>query len=290
MGSHNSTAQGERMLARGGRKLAQSEPVEPSARGLSRGTLLCQLQRAYQEFLCRGREADRGHPNMMGEGNPAESPLYNEAAWLQRLAGGHMLKKLGRITRSARNGDDENAPPGQFVTEKFPVLTFGPIQSIDLDKWRFRIFGLVDEEVTLDWKQFMDLEKTTLGAEFHCVTQWSRLQNTWEGIAFTEVMKLVKPGLGASHVMVHCYGGYTTNMSLEVATDNDVLYAYKHDGAALEADHGGPLRLVVPKRYGWKSAKWVNGIEFMAKDAPGFWEVRGYHMEGDPWKEDRFSA
>ena len=227
---------------------------------------------------------------MMGEGNPAESPLYNVAVWLQRPAGGHMLKKLGRITRSARNEDDENAPPGQFVTEKFPVLTFGPIQSIDLDKWRFRIFGLVDEEVTLDWKQFMDLEKTTLDAEFHCVTQWSRLQNTWEGIAFTEVMKLVKLGPGASHVMVHCYGGYTTNMSLEVATDNDVLYAYKHDGAALEADHGGPLRLVVPKRYGWKSAKWVNGIEFMAKDAPGFWEVRGYHMEGDPWKEDRFSA
>ena len=199
-----------------------------------------------------------------------------------------MLNKLGRITRLSPDRVQPDAPPGQFVTERFPVLTFGPTPRINLDDWQFKIFGLVDEEVTLDWKQFNDLPQVTLDAEFHCVTQWSKLQNTWEGILFTDVMKLVKPKPEAKYVMAHCYGGYTTNVALDVLVDDDVLFAHSHDGAPLTPEHGGPMRLVVPKRYGWKSAKWVNGIEFMAEDEPGFWEMRGYHMEGDPWKEERF--
>ncbi len=199
-----------------------------------------------------------------------------------------MLNKLGRITRLNPDRVRPDAPPGQFVTDKFPVLTFGPTPRIDLDAWQFKVFGLVDEEITLDWQQFNDLPQVTLDAEFHCVTQWSKLQNTWQGILFTDVMKLVTPKLEAKFVMAHCYGGYTTNVSLDVMIDDDVMFAHSHDGAPLTPQHGGPMRLVVPKRYGWKSAKWVNGIEFMAEDEPGFWEMRGYHMEGDPWKEERF--
>ena len=195
---------------------------------------------------------------------------------------------LGRITRLNPDRVRPDAPPGQFVTDKFPVLTFGPTPRIDLDAWQFKVFGLVDEEITLDWRQFNDLPQVTLDAEFHCVTQWSKLQNTWQGILFTDVMKLVTPKPEAKFVMAHCYGGYTTNVSLDVMIDDDVMFAHSHDGAPLTPQHGGPMRLVVPKRYGWKSAKWVNGIEFMAEDEPGFWEMRGYHMEGDPWKEERF--
>ncbi len=199
-----------------------------------------------------------------------------------------MLNKLGRITKLSPDRVQPDAPPGQFVTDRFPVLTFGPTPRINLDDWQFKISGLVDEEVTLDWKQFNDLPQVTLDAEFHCVTQWSKLQNTWEGILFTDVMKLITPKPEAKFVMAHCYGGYTTNVALDVLVDDDVLFAHSHDGAPLTPEHGGPMRLVVPKRYGWKSAKWVNGIEFMAEDEPGFWEMRGYHMEGDPWKEERF--
>ena len=199
-----------------------------------------------------------------------------------------MLKKLGHITKIKQDPQGRNVPPGQYVTRKFPVLTFGPTPVIDLDTWRFKVFGLVENEVVLDWQHFTGLPKVTVDAEFHCVTQWSRLENTWEGVSFNELMKLVNPRPEANFVMAHCHGGYSTNLALDALQDDDVLFAYRHDGAPLEPDHGGPLRLVVPKRYGWKSAKWVNGLEFMAEDAPGFWEVRGYHMEGDPLKEQRF--
>ena len=199
-----------------------------------------------------------------------------------------MLKKIGRLTKTPQHQGGAAAPPGQYVTRKFPVLTFGPTPSIDLDSWRFKVFGLVDEEVTLDWGQFTGLQKVVVDAEFHCVTQWSLLENAWEGVAFNELMKLVRPKPEARYVMAHCYGGYTTNLVVDALREDDVLFAYRHDGEPLAPEHGGPLRLVVPKRYGWKSAKWVNGLEFMADDAPGFWEERGYHMEGDPWKEQRF--
>lgn len=180
-------------------------------------------------------------------------------------------------------------PAGQYLTEKFPVLTFGGTPRIDMAKWRFRVFGLVEEKLEWTWEDFTSLPPTVLTADFHCVTTWSRLDNTWEGVSIHEVMKHIKPLSNAGYVMLHCYGGYTANLALDVLVQDDVLFAYKHDGAPLEPDHGGPLRLVVPKRYAWKSPKWVNGMEFMERDKPGFWEQRGYHMEGDPWKEQRFS-
>ena len=182
------------------------------------------------------------------------------------------------------------APPGQYVTEKFPVMSFGSAPNVDLATWQFDIFGLVQHEVSLSWQDFTGLPKTVVDAEFHCVTQWSRLQNMWEGVAFSEVAKLVSLENQVTHVMIHCYGGYSTNMDLESLLEDDVLFAYNHDGQPLDQDHGGPLRLVVPKRYAWKSAKWVNGIEFMDMDKPGFWELRGYHMKADPWEEQRFGS
>lgn len=199
-----------------------------------------------------------------------------------------MPNKLGRTTKINQDQEGREVPPGQFVTDKFPVLTYGPTQHIELDEWQFRIFGLVDSEVELDWKRFGDLKQTKLDAEFHCVTQWSNLHNTWEGVLFNDVLKLVQPKPEAKFVMLHCYGGYTTNLPLDIVTDDDVLFAHSHQGEPLEAKHGGPLRFVVPKRYAWKSAKWVSGLEFMAEDKLGFWEERGYHNDGDPWKEERF--
>jgi DMSO/TMAO reductase YedYZ molybdopterin-dependent catalytic subunit len=179
-------------------------------------------------------------------------------------------------------------PPGQFVTDKFPVLSYGSTPRVDLKEWRFRVTGRVEQEMEWTWEEFLALGHIIVTADFHCVTQWSRLDNTWEGVPFREVMQRVRPLPLARYVMVHCYGGYTANLSLEALTEADVLFANRHDGQPLAPEHGGPLRLVVPKRYGWKSAKWVRGLELLDKDQPGFWEGRGYHMEGDPWKEQRF--
>ena len=179
-------------------------------------------------------------------------------------------------------------PPGQFVTEKFPVFTYGSSPQIDLKEWEFEIFGLVEETLRFTYEQLMQLPKVKVVADFHCVTQWSRLNGEWEGIPFKEALKLIRPKPEANYGMVHCYGGYTTNLPLEALEADNVLFAHKLDGRDLVPEHGWPLRLVVPNRYGWKSAKWVRGLELMVSDRPGFWESRGYHMEGDPWLEQRF--
>ena len=180
-------------------------------------------------------------------------------------------------------------PPGQFAADKFPVLSYGPTPRVDLKSWDFKLFGLVEQPVALNYQQFMGLPKVLITADFHCVTQWTRLNNTWEGVSIHEVMKLVKVRPEAKFVMIYGDGDYSTNLPLQVILDDDVLFAYKHDGRELEPDHGWPLRLVVPKRYGWKSAKWVRSLEFMAEDRPGFWEMNGYSMSAKPWEEDRFS-
>ncbi len=199
-----------------------------------------------------------------------------------------MLKKLGKIKQITQKREGRPAPPGQYVTAKFPVLSYKDTPKIDMATWRFRAFGLVEHEASFTWEQFMDMPQVALTRDFHCVTQWSRLDNLWKGVPFREVMQRIQPKPEAKFVMVHCYGGYTTNLPLEVLLSEDVLFAHRHDGKPLEPDHGGPMRLVVPSRYGWKSAKWVNGLEFMAQDEPGFWERMGYNMNADPWKEERF--
>ena len=197
-----------------------------------------------------------------------------------------MLFKRPNQVKKAPSKQD--VPPGQFVTGKLPVLTIGPTPKIDIKKWRLRVFGLVEKEIELDWEQFSQLPQSAVEVPFHCVTQWSKLENTWEGLLFTDLANMVNPKPEARFVMAHCYGDYTTNVPLDVLMDGASMLAHKHDGKPLSADHGGPLRLVVPQRYGWKSAKWLRAIEFMAEDKPGFWEVRGYHNNGDFWKEERF--
>ncbi len=195
--------------------------------------------------------------------------------------------------RKAKLLDPESearVPPGQSLTEKWPVLSYGPTPRFDPAKWRFRVGGLVEEPFDLTYDEFMALPKVTKKNDIHCVTRWSKLDNEWEGVSVQEIMKRVRLKPEASHVMIHCLGGYTTNLPLEDFTDESCLFAYKHNGENLTPDHGWPLRLVVPKLYFWKSAKWANGLQFLAHDAPGFWELYGYHMYGDPWKEQRFQG
>ncbi len=197
------------------------------------------------------------------------------------------MKRPDQIKEAPDQGMGDRVPPGQFLSNKFPVLTYGSTPKVDLDTWKFRVFGLVEQEVELTWDQFTKLTWTTVTADFHCVTQWSSLDNTWEGVTFPDLMALAQPKPEAKFVMAHCFGGYTTNLPLEVAMEEGLL-AHKQDGEPLGEGHGWPLRLIIPSRYGWKSAKWLNGIELIAEDAPGFWEQRGYNNNADPWKEERF--
>lgn len=191
--------------------------------------------------------------------------------------------------RRERDAGQGRLPPGQVPTEKFPVLTYGGVPQIDLANWRLRVWGLVEEPLELTWEEFRQLPTQRQVCDVHCVTRWSKLDTIWEGVPFREIAKLVTPKPEARFVMQHAYGGYSTNLALADLLDDDVLLAFNYDDRPLEAEHGGPLRMLVPKFYFWKSAKWLRGLEFMAEDKAGFWETYGYHMRGDPWKEERFS-
>ena len=179
-------------------------------------------------------------------------------------------------------------PPGQKLTEKFPVLTYGDIPQIPLTEWSFTIDGLVNNKITFNWEEIMSFKQTILTKDFHCVTQWSRLDNLWEGIRVKDLIGKNNLKSNAKYAFIYCYGGYTTNLPSEGLLEDDVLLALKHDGDSLSPEHGGPMRLVVPKLYAWKSAKWIKGINFIENEELGFWENLGYHSYGDPWKEQRF--
>lgn len=183
-------------------------------------------------------------------------------------------------------------PPGQILTEKWPVLHYGQVPRIDLDTWTFRIWGLVEEPVTFNWTQFNELPQSELTNDIHCVTHWSRFDNRWQGVAAREVLARVRIRPEARFALVHGHdGGYTTNIPLELLTGPDTIFAFRHDGQVLTPEHGWPCRLVVPPdHYFWKSAKWVSGLELIAEDRPGFWERNGYHMNGNPWREERFGG
>jgi DMSO/TMAO reductase YedYZ molybdopterin-dependent catalytic subunit len=180
-------------------------------------------------------------------------------------------------------------PPGQKLTEKWPVLHYGKVPTIDMKKWTFTITGLVDKERTLNYEEFAALPQIEVFSDIHCVTTWSRFNNTWEGVSTSTIIEMAGIKGEAKYVIVRGEGGFTTNLPLEDFLAKDALFALKHDGKPLTAEHGGPVRLVVPRLYFWKSAKWVTGIEFKDKNEPGFWERAGYHMHGDPWQEERYS-
>jgi DMSO/TMAO reductase YedYZ molybdopterin-dependent catalytic subunit len=184
----------------------------------------------------------------------------------------------------------QRLPPGQVLTRKWPVLTYGETPKFDPATWNFRCFGLVRLPVTWSWPEFVALPRVEVTSDIHCVTRWSRFDNRWEGVSIAEVFRRVEPLPEAKAVMIHADPDYTTNLLLSELNVEDALLALKHDGADLPLDHGGPCRLVVPRLYFWKSAKWVRALEFLDHNAPGFWEMNGYHLRGDPWSEERYAA
>jgi DMSO/TMAO reductase YedYZ molybdopterin-dependent catalytic subunit len=185
------------------------------------------------------------------------------------------------------NGE-QRLPPGQTLTTKWPVLSAEATPKFDAQAYRFKVWGEVEQSIELTWAELQELPRTSETADFHCVTTWSRYDNHWEGVAVRDILARVKPKPSVQFVIAHSWTGYTTNMPLSDLDDNDTLVAFTHDGQVIPPDHGGPVRLIVPKLYAWKSAKWLSGLEFVEKDRPGFWEIRGYHNHGDPWKEERF--
>ena len=183
---------------------------------------------------------------------------------------------------------EERLPPGQHLVRDWPVLDLGVQPDVPLDRWRLRVFGLVEEAVTLDWAGFGALPQREFRSDMHCVTTWSRYDNTWHGVATRDLMARVRPQASAQFVVLHSFDGYTTNLPLDDFAAEDALLATHWEGKPLTREHGGPVRVVVPHLYLWKSAKWVRRVEFVDHDRAGYWEERGYHMRGEPWAEERY--
>jgi DMSO/TMAO reductase YedYZ molybdopterin-dependent catalytic subunit len=180
-------------------------------------------------------------------------------------------------------------PPGQRLVKTWPVLHVGTVPRVDPSAWDLRVFGLVEEPFTLTYAELRALGPVEVTADMHCVTGWSTLDNRWLGVPFRVLAERARPRPEARWVIAHCEQGYTTDLSLEAMMDEDVLVAWGHDGQDLTPEHGFPLRLVVPKRYGWKSAKWLRGLELTDRNRRGYWEERGYHVHADPWREERYA-
>jgi DMSO/TMAO reductase YedYZ molybdopterin-dependent catalytic subunit len=184
----------------------------------------------------------------------------------------------------------ERLPPGQYLTDRFPVLHVGDVPETDLGTWDLHLFGTVAPERRLTWDALRALPEAQVTCDIHCVTKWSKLDTAWSGVRFRDVMALVDVDPAADTVIAHAENDYTTNVPLVTLLDDDVLLAWAYGGQPLEPEHGGPLRLLVPKRYFWKSAKWLRGLEWRVGDEPGFWESNGYHNDADPLLEQRYSG
>jgi DMSO/TMAO reductase YedYZ molybdopterin-dependent catalytic subunit len=192
-----------------------------------------------------------------------------------------LREKLGVTER-------ERVPPGQFVTNGWPVLHYGSVPRFDAKTWDFQVWGEVEQPVRFDYEQFRALPTTEIVTDIHCVTRWSKLGQSWEGVPMQHLLEQVKPTANARFVIAHCEAGFTANVPIEAVMDDDVLLAHRADGDDLTAEHGWPLRLLIPSRYFWKSAKWLRGLEFSSTDKPGFWEQNGYNNNADPWREERY--
>jgi DMSO/TMAO reductase YedYZ molybdopterin-dependent catalytic subunit len=198
-----------------------------------------------------------------------------------------ILGQRGKRQAEKLGIDPARVPPGQYLTDRFPVLTVGPNPEFDLSTWDFQLFGEVEDELQLSWDELMALPQRDVVVDIHCVTRWSKLDTAWRGVLLRDLLDKARVRPAGKYVMAYSDGGYTTNLPLEVVMDDDVLLAHAYDGKPLEPDHGAPLRLLVPKRYFWKSAKFLRRIEVMSEDRMGFWELNGYHNDADPWKEQR---
>jgi DMSO/TMAO reductase YedYZ molybdopterin-dependent catalytic subunit len=184
--------------------------------------------------------------------------------------------------------DPARLPPGQYLTEKWPVLHAGTVPQTDLATWAFKVFGEVEEPLTLDYDGLQALPQTEITVDIHCVTRWSRFDTGFRGVHWRELARLVRPTPSARHVLAHAEQCFTANVPLQALEDDDALIAWEADGEPLDPEHGWPLRLVVPSRYFWKSAKWLRGLELLSSDQPGFWERYGYHNDADFWQEQRY--
>lgn len=212
-------------------------------------------------------------------GQVKDAYIAAKERWARKMAG---QKRMG--PRSANR-----LPPGQHLVQNFPVLDLGVRPEMPLEKWELRIQGQVDNPVTLTWPQFLVLPQVREVSDFHCVTTWSQFDMEWEGVAFATLAELVRPKPEAKHVLFESYDGYSTNNPIEVCLDDDVLIAHKWNGELLSVEHGGPARVIIPKRYAWKGAKFIHQITFGERDILGYWEQRGYSNTADPWSEDRFA-
>jgi DMSO/TMAO reductase YedYZ molybdopterin-dependent catalytic subunit len=198
--------------------------------------------------------------------------------------------KEGRLLTGRPDfGHVNRLPPGQKEVKNWPVLDLGVQPDLRPEAWRLQIGGLVENPITWTLAEYMAQPQVDFVSDIHCVTQWSRYDNHWRGVSARHIIDLVRPLAGAKHVLFHSYDGYTTNVRREVFEEPNVLLAHSWEGKPIPREHGGPVRVIIPDWYFWKSPKWVSQIEFVEHDRPGFWEVRGYHNEGDPWKEERYS-
>jgi DMSO/TMAO reductase YedYZ molybdopterin-dependent catalytic subunit len=186
-----------------------------------------------------------------------------------------------------RTTEGAKLPPGQYLTTDFPVLSAGPTPHVSLDQWEFVISDGIKPLKRFDWNAFRELPSETIKVDLHCVTRWSKLGTSWEGVSLDVLLTDVKTEL--AYAMFHSYGNYSTNVPLKDVLNHQAWIAFKYDGAELAPEHGGPARLLVPHLYLWKSAKWVRGVRLMSRDNAGFWETLGYHIYGDPWREQRYS-
>lgn len=182
----------------------------------------------------------------------------------------------------------ERVPAGQFLTNSFPVLHYGQTPKIDIKNWTFKIWNSVSLELELSYEIFSRFPKVQLHCDIHCVTKWSKLDTHWVGVQAKELLNVFTPDPSSTHVLVHAWNNWSTNLTLEDFFQDDVVFATEYEGQPVTAEHGGPVRLVVPRLYFWKSAKWVTGVQFLSKEVLGFWEKYGYHSHGDPWKEERY--
>lgn len=218
----------------------------------------------------------------MADETPSDSKLTRtKEKWARE---GRFL--TGKITRP----EDQRLPPGQHLTKDWPVLDLGVMPPVSRERWRLDVYGAIDNPVFWTFAEFTAQRQDRFISDIHCVTTWSRYDNEWEGLATRELLAACQPRDDARFVVLHSYDGYTTNLALEDFAAEDALLAHSWSGQPLTEEHGGPVRLVVPHLYFWKSAKWLQAIEFVTDDAPGFWEVRGYHNRGDPWAEQRYSG
>ncbi|HLC31794.1 MAG TPA: sulfite oxidase-like oxidoreductase [Candidatus Nanoarchaeia archaeon] len=188
-----------------------------------------------------------------------------------------------------KRASNDRLPPGQYETKDFPVLSLGPTPKISKESYSLEIKGLVEKPLTLSFNQLLKLKNETITKDIHCVTHWSKFDSIWSGVPFEEILKQIKPKKEATYILAHSYDGYSTNIPLEDLKSKQAWIAFTYDNQDIPSEHGGPVRLLIPHLYFWKSAKWLNKIEFIPADHPGFWEVRGYHNYGNPWKEQRYT-